>query len=193
VNKSFETPDKANAMVFGAIPLNADDDDPDFAALQIANNIFGSSPNSRLFSRIRGKDGLSYSVSSSYSPGVEEKYSLFVFQAIANPQNAPKAEAAFKEELNRAVTQGFTAEEVEAAKKQFGQDTAVQLSQDAYVASLLTRFSHYNRTMTRLGDLLNKVQGLTEKQVNSAFKKWIDPAGFSYFLAGDFKKAGVTQ
>ncbi|MBV8847487.1 MAG: insulinase family protein [Bryobacterales bacterium] len=192
INQSFETPDKANAMVLGAITLNLDDDDPDYAALWIANNIFGSSPNSRLFTRIRGKDGLSYGVGTAYNAGPQEKYGQLAFQAIANPQNAPKVQAAFKEELNRAVTQGFTAEEVETAKKQFAQDNAVQMSQDAFLASTLARYTQYNRTMVRLADMLKRVQTLTADQVNAAFKKWIDPAQFSYVMAGDFKKAGVT-
>ncbi len=35
------------------------DDDPDYAAMQIANYIFGGYGGSRLFKRIRDKEGLS--------------------------------------------------------------------------------------------------------------------------------------
>ena len=192
VNQSFETPDKANALVLGAITLNLDDDDPDFIALWLANNIFGSSPNSRLFTRIRGKDGLSYGVGTSYNAGTQETSGQLIFQAIANPQNAPKVEAAFKDELARALTQGFTAEEVENAKKQFAQDNAVQMSQDPFVANTLARYTQFGRSLTRLTEILQKVNSMTPDQVNAAFGKWIDPASISYFKAGDFKKAGVT-
>jgi zinc protease len=82
VNQSFEAPDKTNAIVLAALKLNLDDDNPDFMALWIANNVFGSSPNSRLFSRIRGKDGLSYSVSTSFNAGTQETSGQLAFQAI---------------------------------------------------------------------------------------------------------------
>ncbi len=192
VNQSFETPDKANAIVLAVQKLNLNDDDPDFMALWLANNVFGSSPNSRLFSRIRGKDGLSYGVQTGYGAGTQETSGQLLFQAIANPQNAPKVVAAFKEELAKALAQGFTAEEVEAAKKTFLQDNIVQMSQDAFVANTLGRYAQFGRSLTRLTDIRQKVAAMTADQVNAAFKKWIDPASFSYFTGGDFKKAGVT-
>jgi zinc protease len=192
VNQSFETPDKTNAIVLAALKLNLDDDNPDFMALWIANNVFGSSPNSRLFSRIRGKDGLSYGVSTSYNAGTQETSGQLLFQAIANPQNAPKVVAAFKEELAKALAQGFTTEEVEAAKKTFLQDNIVQMSQDPFVANTLGRYAQFGRSLTRLTEIREKVASMTADQVNAAFKKWIDPASFSYFTAGDFKKAGVA-
>src|SRR6185369_12410031 len=62
VNKSFETPDKANAVLAAVVTLKMDDDDPDYIPLAIANQIFGGDPKSRLWMRIREKDGLSYGV-----------------------------------------------------------------------------------------------------------------------------------
>jgi zinc protease len=192
VTQSFETPDKANAVVLAGVTFNMDDDNPDFMAVWIANNVFGSSPNSRLFSRIRGKDGLSYGVSTSYSAGTQETSGQLIFQAISNPQNAPKVVAAFKEELGKALAQGFTTEEVEAAKKTFLQDNMVNMSQDSFVASTLSRYMQFGRSLTRLTDIRAKVASLTAEQVSAAFKKWIDPASFTYLTGGDFKKAGVT-
>ncbi|MBZ5632660.1 MAG: insulinase family protein [Acidobacteriia bacterium] len=193
VNTKFETPDKTNALVLAITTLNLDDDDPDYFALWIANNILGGDTKSRLFKRIRDKDGLSYGVQTGYNAGTQEKFGTIAFQAIANPANAPKVEAAFKEELARALADGFTAEEVEAAKTTFLQDNLLRMSQDAFVAQTLGRYTEFGRSMTRLTETRKKVAALTPAEVNSAFKKWIDPAGFSYFKGGDFKKAGVLQ
>ena len=41
----------------------------------------------------------------------------FFANAIYAPENADKLEAAFKEEIHKATTEGFTAQEVEEAKK----------------------------------------------------------------------------
>jgi zinc protease len=100
--------------------------------------------------------------------------------------------AAFKEELNKALTQGFTAEEVEAVKKTGLEDNAVNMSQDAFIATWLGRYAQYGRTMSHLAEVRRQISSATADQVNAAFRKWIDLASFSYFNAGDFKKAGVA-
>jgi zinc protease len=92
-----------------------------------------------------------------------------------------------------ALADGFTAEEVEAAKTTFLQDNLPRMSQDAFVAQTLGRYAEFGRSMTRLTETRTKVAALTPAVVNAAFRKWIAPAGFSYFKGGDFKKAGVLQ
>src|SRR5262249_55000906 len=65
VNKSIETPDKANAMFVAGQKLNLRDDDPDYPALLLGNYMLGGGfLNSRLAVRIRQKEGLSYGVGS---------------------------------------------------------------------------------------------------------------------------------
>jgi zinc protease len=189
VNQSFQTPDKTNAMLAAVMTLKMDDDDPDYIPMAIANQIFGADPKSRLWTRIREKEGLSYGVQTGSSAGTKEQFGTFTFQAIANPQNAPKVEAAFKEELTKALTQGFTAAEVEEAKTAFRQDYLVRLSQDGTQQQLLQRYTEFGRDMSRLSAILDKAASVTPEQVNAAFKKWIDPAAISYFKGGDFKKA----
>ena len=40
--ESFETPDKSSAVFIARQNLPLNDEDPDYAALMVANNIFGS-------------------------------------------------------------------------------------------------------------------------------------------------------
>ena len=61
----IETPDKANAMYFAGLLLPLKDDHPDYPALVVGNEVLGGSGfASRLMSRIREKEGLSYGVMS---------------------------------------------------------------------------------------------------------------------------------
>ena len=63
VNRTFETPDKANAFFLAGINMNVRDDDPEYAALVLGNYMLGGGfLNSRLATRVRQKDGLSYGV-----------------------------------------------------------------------------------------------------------------------------------
>src|SRR5262249_34133938 len=74
VSQSFETPDKANAVFLAGIRLNLRDDDPDYPALCLGNYMLGGGfLNSRLATRIRQKEGLSYGVGSSLNAGSLDK------------------------------------------------------------------------------------------------------------------------
>jgi zinc protease len=191
--EAFETPDKANAFVGIVLPLRMRDTDPDYPALAMANYLLGGSGlNSRLFARIRGKEGLSYGVGSNLSGSPAEDRQIFMAFAICAPQNAPKVEAAFLDELKSVGEKGFTAAEVEAAKKSWLQSRQVSRANDRELLSSLGMQRLFNRTMAFDIELEKKMQSLTAEQVTAALKKYLDPAAMSYFRGGDFKKANVT-
>ena len=185
-------PDKANAMWVAASVFQMNDTDPDYAAMTLAGYILGSGINSRLFSRIRDKEGLSYGVGGQFGISTEDDHAAFMAFAICAPQNAPKVEAVFKEIINDVLEKGFTVEETEAAKQSWLQLQMVNRAQDASLADTLTSRRFWSRTMAFDGELEKKVLSLTPGQLQAAFRKYIDPAGISFFRAGDFKKAGIT-
>jgi zinc protease len=113
--------------------------------------------------------------------------------AIAAPQNAPKAEASLKDELARTLKDGFTPEEVAAAKIAWEEERSVARSQDQALAGLLIARARYDRTLKFDEDLEAKVAALTPAQVSEAFRKHVDPSQISWVKAGDFKKANVYQ
>ena len=193
INHKIETPDKQNAYFLAAEPVRMTDDDPDLAAVTIAGVVFGGSPNSRMFQRIRVKDGLSYGASAGGSVPTKDDGGRFSALAIAAPQNMPKVEAAFNEELARALKDGFTADEVEKAKKTWLDERAVNRSEEASIDSLLVERERWGRTMDWDAKLEAAVAALTPQQVNDAFRRHVDPAALSVVKSGDFKKAGVFQ
>ena len=193
INHNIETPDKANAYLIGASMVKMTDTDPDYPAVTIANMIFGGNPNSRLFQRIRVKDGLSYSVQSAGGVPTKDDDASFMVMAIAAPQNMPKAEAALQEELAKALKDGFTADEVEKAKKTWLDQQNVARTEDASIASLLASRERWGRTLDWDAKLAAAVAALTPEQVNNAFRRHVDPTALSLFKAGDFKKANVYQ
>jgi len=186
---SFETPDKANAVFFAAQPIKIRDDSPDYPALVLGNYMLGGGfLNSRLATRIRQKEGLSYGVGSSFSASAEDESGLFQGFAIYNPLNAAKVETAFKEEVARALSDGFTKDEVEAAKSGYLQSRQVSRSQDNALAARLATYRYLNRTLTFDADTEAKIRALTPDQVNAAVRKYLVPDKISIVKAGDFKK-----
>jgi zinc protease len=194
VNLSIETPDKQNAMFVAGLRLNLTNTDADFPALVLANYMLGGCfLNSRLAARIRQKDGLSYGISSSLSAASKVKNGSFMVNAIAAPQNVAKVEAAVKEELDKAVRDGFTAEEVAAAKSGWLQSQKVSRSADGSLAATLAAHDFDEVTMAFDADLENKVASLTPQQIQDALGRNLDVPAMSIVKAGDFKKAVAAQ
>jgi zinc protease len=105
----------------------------------------------------------------------------------------PKVEAAFNEELARALKDGFTADEVQKAKKTWLDERAVSRAEESSIAGMLMARERWNRTLDWDAKLEAAVAALTPEQVNQAFKRRVDPALNSIVKGGDFKKAGVYQ
>ena len=191
-NRMIETPDKANAVFMAGFTLGMNQDDPDYPALMFANRMLGGDLKSRLWLRIREKEGFSYGVGSALVASARSPFAQFMVQATAVPQNIPKVEDAFKDELTKLLKDGFTDDEVAAAKKTYLEERMLGRTQDAGLARTLAQNEQFGWTMTRDADLDSKVTALTTAQINAIAKKYLDPAAISYFKAGDFKKAGVT-
>ena len=191
--EAIPAPDRPNAMWIAVVPFRMTDTDPDYPAMTLAGYIFGSSGmNSHLFARIRGKEGLSYGVGGQFAIPTQDDMGLLYAYAICAPQNAPKVEAVFKEELNLIMEKGFTPEEVEAAKKSWLQLQQVNRAQEANLVSNLSSKRFWNRTMAFDSELEKKIMALMPEQLQAAVRKYIDPSQLSYFRAGDFQKANIT-
>jgi zinc protease len=191
VNKSIETPDKPNALFVAGIRLNLRDDDPDYPAMVLADYLMGGGfLNSRLASRIRQKEGLSYGVGSFLEVSAVDRNGQFVAGAIYAPENAARLEAAFKEEIARALKDGFAPEEVAAAKSGFLQGRQVARAQDGELARKLATYRFINRTLDWDAEFEEKINALTPDQVVAAMRRHIDPAKITIIKAGNFAKKG---
>jgi zinc protease len=194
VNRSIETPDKQNAMLVAGIRLNLSSNDPEYPAMVLANYMLGGGfLNSRLATRIRQKEGLSYGIGSGLTASAKEKDGSFRVNAIAAPQNVAKVEAALKEELEKALKDGFTAEEVAAAKSGWLQSQTVNRGEDGSLANLLAVRTYDERTLAWDADLEKKVADLTPQQIQTALQTTLDLSSLSIVKAGDFAKAAAAK
>jgi zinc protease len=193
VNLKIETPDKQNATFLAAMQVRMSDDDADYPAMVLADYMLGQSFGSRLVHRIREQEGLSYSVRSNFLAPTKDDDGQFSASMISAPQNTPKVEASFKDELARTLRDGFTAQEVAAGQKSLLQEEGISRSQDQTLARMLGSRERFDRTMKFDQDFEAKIGTLSAEQVNAALRRHIDPAGLVIVKAGDFKKAGVLQ
>ncbi|MCB1022976.1 MAG: insulinase family protein [Acidobacteria bacterium] len=190
VNQKFETPDKANAIFIARLDIKMNDDNPDYAAMFVGNYIVGGGfLNSRLATRIRQKEGLSYGVGSSFNASTLDESGSFFANAIYAPQNLEKLEAAFKEEIQKVVTEGFTSEEIAEAKKGLLLARQRGRASDGSLAGALATDLYVGRTFKWDEEFEQKLNALTVEQINAAMKKYITPDKISIFKAGDFAGA----
>ncbi len=189
-SKSVETPDKANAFFLARMNVKMRDDNPDYPAFTLGNFMLGGGfLNSRLATRIRQKEGLSYGVGSGFNASSLDESGSFIANAIYAPQNVDKLEAAFKEEIQKVVTEGFTAEEIAQAKAGWLLGRQRNRGNDAALAGSLQSYLFLGRTLAWDDELDKKVQSLTAEQINAAMKKFLTPDKISIFKAGDFANA----
>jgi zinc protease len=190
IEKAIATPDKENAVFVARENIDMRDDDPDYPALYIADWILGGGAgfDSRLMSRIRQKEGLSYGVGSELSVGSQDRASVWSAYAIAAPQNIAKVEAAFKEELARALKDGFTEAEVANAKSGILSSRMQTRAQDGALASGWVNYMNLGRTFAWSKEFESRVMAVKASDAVAALRKHVDPKKITVITAGDFKK-----
>ncbi|HEU4951199.1 MAG TPA: pitrilysin family protein, partial [Holophagaceae bacterium] len=172
---AVETPDKANAFFVASEAVAMKDSDADYPAMVVANFILGGSTlKSRIGDRLRQKEGFSYGAGSQFAAPSLDPAGSWAAYAIYNPGVADKLEAAFKEELARALKSGFTADELTFAKQALLQSREVGRTSDPGLAGKLSGDLFLDRTMAYDADLDAKLQALTLDQVNAALRAHLD-------------------
>ena len=195
VGRAIEAPDKENAVFRARINVNMNEDDADYPALFLANYIMGGGAgfDSRFMARIRVKEGLSYDVGSGLTAGRIDRAGRWEVQAIAAPQNIDKVEAAFREELARALKDGFTATELTAAKSGVMQQRLQTRAQDDSLASGWVNYLYLSKTFAWSKQFEDKLAALKADEVLAAMKKHIDPAKITIIKVGDFAKVAKAS
>ncbi len=182
------TPDKANAFYIAKTPLKLQDTDPDYPALSLANFMLGTSETSRLWNRVREKEGLSYNVRSSLSASAFEESGAWSVYAIFAPENRLRVEKAIQEELVRLAQDGFDQSEVKDGITALLNYRKLSRAQDGTLASTWLSNLETGRTFVWAAEMDKKIAALTPEQINAAVRKYLKPAEFSSVAAGDFEK-----
>ena len=181
------TPDKANASLAGQLALPLSDRSADYPALSVANFMFGGGGSSRLWKRIREREGLSYGVGSGIAWSPIDENSNFSLYAIFAPQNQAKVEAALQEELARSIKDGFNAAELEEARNGLLNERRLTRAQDSVVADRLASNLYLSRRFDDAQRIDDAIAKLTLEQVNAAWRKHIAPPRIVTAWGGDFK------
>lgn len=184
----IKTPGKANAFYISALPLEIQDTDPEFPALYLANYLLGSSETSRLWTRVRTQEGLSYNVRSNLDLSSYEPSGSWSIYAIFAPEDKEKLERVIDEELQRALEQGFTTQEVEQGVYALLNYRRLARTRDGVLAGTWLHYLQTDRTFAWSQSIDDALQKLTADDVNTTLRKAFDPNTLSTAIAADFKE-----
>lgn len=190
----LNTPDKKNAVFIAATNLNITNDHADAPALYLVSHMLGGGLiSSRLATRIRQQDGLSYGVGAFLRVRNLDSNASFMAYAISAPENTEKVHAAFLEEMNRAVEEGFEAGELAAAKSGFLDGLKVNFSNNGFLAGRLAGDILDGRDISAEREFIDSVQALTVEDVNRVMKQYLQPQEMTVIKAGDLLKVSQLQ
>jgi len=188
--ETIVTPDKPNSVYISLGTLKLRDDDPTYPALVVGNTILGGGfLNSRLATRIRQQDGLSYTVESQVSADALDAVGSFSIFAICAPQNMSKVEKDAREELARVLADPVTAAEITTAKSGILQSRQVGRSSDGALAGQLVRHLYLGRDFSWDAHFEKALAEVSADAIQKALRIYIDPNALITVKAGDFSKA----
>jgi zinc protease len=165
---------------FGPVERN-----PDYAATEVANAIYGGMFGSRLVKNIREDKGYTYSP---YAY-LQTRNQAGVLQTHADVRN-PVTGATLNEidyELNRMATTAPTGDEVESARRYLVGLQAIRLQSQASVARQLATLWSYGLSPEELGLESERIQKVTAEDVEAAGKKYFPASRQTIIAVGEQK------
>lgn len=189
VDDTTNTPDKDNAAMVAMLPLPVGLNDSEAAGLNLGSYIIGGGfLNSRLATRLRQRDGLSYSVGAWASLSPFESRSEFSAYAIFAPQNMAAVEKGMREEIQKVLKSGFNDTELTEAKSGMLQKSRVDRGNDGVLAATLASNLLLDRDMQWQKQYEQRLQDLDVAAVNKIFRDLVDVEQLSFIRAADMTK-----
>lgn len=188
--ETYNTPDKTNAAVLGAINIKISRKNPDYPAVVLANDMLGGGAflSSRIPQRLREKEGMSYGAGSYLDVHPRFETGTWGLYAFFNPLYKGRLDSAMHQEIDKALTGGFTENEVKLAIGSFGEQMKSTLGANENLAGLIQSYLLYDRNLDEYKAFETRVKQLTPDAVNAALRKYFDKAKLVMVYGGEFEK-----
>nr|WP_241464224.1 pitrilysin family protein [Rhodoferax saidenbachensis] len=147
---------------------------PDHFALFVGNHILGGGGfTSRLMTEVREKRGLTYGVSSSFSPGLHA--GAFSIGLQTRPDQAEQALQLVREVLAKFVTEGPTEAELQAAKDNLIGGFALRIDSNRKLLDNVANIAWVGLPLDYLDTWAQRVEKLTVDDIRAAFARVLQP------------------
>lgn len=147
---------------------------PDFLAVLVGNHILGGGGfTSRLTEQVRERRGLSYSVYSDFSPGLDR--GAFIVALQTRPDQAAEAVKVSQEVIRRFVAEGPTEKELQAAKDNLIGGFALRIDSNSKLLANVANIAWNGLPLDYLEHWTDRVRALTVKDVKAAMQRMLQP------------------
>ena len=164
--------------------LSLKENDPDFPALSLLNDILGgSSFRSRLFQDVRTKRGLAYSVGSLLLAGTRER-GVWLMRASTKVNSTEEAITRLIENMKRLREQPVTDTELNEAKEAFVNSFVFSFTSSSRIVSRLIGLEYDDLPKDFLQQLRDKVVKLTKEDLLKAARKHLHPDRLEILAVG---------
>ncbi len=165
-------------------------EDPDFYAAFVLNHILGGgSFSSRLYTEIREKRGLAYSVHTGLYPSRNSA----MWMGSAGTANARVGETIrlVREEWQRLTADGVTAEELRDAKDYLTGSYPLQFTSSGRIAAALVSLQLDNLGIDYIGKRNSLIEGVTLGDLKRVAARFLRPDRLTFFVVGE--PQGLTE
>jgi predicted Zn-dependent peptidase len=159
-------------------------------AAALFNAVLGGGMSSRLFQRIREKEGLVYSVMSYHNGYLHGGYQA-VYAACA-PKNLKRVLSLTLEEMRNIKRTGATADELAAAKLHLKGSILLSLESTVSRMSGIARQEYYFGRQFSPDEIIRHIDAVTLDDIQSVAATIVDPGSLSLTLLGNLKKPGIS-
>lgn len=164
--------------------LTLKEDDPDYVALAIANDILGgSSFRSRLFNDVRTKRGLAYSVGSRLNTGMHDQ-GVWLMRAETKLPSTQEVISRFVANLERMRTELVTDEELAEAKEAYVNSFVFSFTSPSAIVNRFIELEYDGLPKDFLQQLRARVVALTKEDILAAAKKHLHPDRLTIVAVG---------
>jgi predicted Zn-dependent peptidase len=161
----------------------------DNVALGVLHTILGGSMSSRLFTEIREKRGLAYTVRAGGEVYRDAGYSFV--RAGVEPKNINKTIAIVQKEMEKMVTKGVTKRELADAKTHLRGGMQLSLEDSSTVANWYAKQALFAKKIVTPEEKLAKVDAVTPEQIQAVAKKVFQWNKARIAIIGDVEKESV--
>ncbi|WP_353190416.1 pitrilysin family protein [Pandoraea pnomenusa] len=166
--------------------------DPDYFPLLVGNYVLGGGGFvSRLTAEVREKRGLTYGVSSSFSPQLQE--GPFEISLQTRREQAPEALRVVRETLATFVQGGPTDAEIQAAKDNLTNGFPLRLDSNRKLLANVAAIGFYNLPLDYLDTWTRNVEAVTAAQVKAAFARHVQPDRLATVVVGPSNVFGTAS
>ncbi|MBS1607175.1 MAG: insulinase family protein [Bacteroidetes bacterium] len=188
--EAINTPDKTNAALMGNINLNISEKSPDYPAVFMANELLGGGAflNSRIPQRLRENEGMSYGAGTYVNTDYKYNVGNWGVYAYYNPLYQGRLDTALRQEIDKAIKDGFTQDELTKSVNSWLEQNKTLLGVNNVLANILREYLRNDRSLDDFTNKENKIKVLDLNSVNAALRKYFDLSKLVLIYAGDFQK-----